>query len=339
MPGMRVSDRVSSLVDAYGRAITYLRLSVTDRCDLRCAYCMPERMRFLPRAELLDVDELDRLASAFIRQGVRKLRLTGGEPLVRKDLLPLIVRLSRHLDSGALDEIALTTNGTQLAKHAKALASTGVRRVNVSLDSIDAETFARITRGGRLSQVTEGVDAALRAGLKVKINTVVLCDDNLHDVVQIAEWAHARGADISFIEVMPLGEVEADRSDQHVPMPLVRQLLTGRWAMTDLALRTGGPARYVRTDEGGTIGFITPLTSNFCDGCNRVRVTCTGQLTLCLGRETQVDLRAVLRSTNDDQVLQEAIARAMWRKPRAHDFLIAAGSSRGIARHMSVTGG
>ncbi len=327
------------MIDAYGRSITYLRLSVTDRCDLRCVYCMPERMRFLPRAELLDLGELDRLASAFVCNGVRKLRLTGGEPLVRKGLIDLVAGLSRHLRSGALDELTLTTNGTRLADYARALAAHGVRRVNVSLDSLDPATFARITRGGRLDRVIDGIDAAIAAGLKVKLNTVALRHDNLADAAAIAEWAHARGADISFIEVMPLGEVEADRIDQHVPMTEVRRRLEHRWTLYSVASRTGGPARYVRTNEGGTIGFITPLSENFCDDCNRVRVTCTGQLYLCLGQDVRIDLRAVLRSSADDAVLEGEITRAMGRKPRGHDFLIAASATQGVERHMSVTGG
>ncbi len=327
------------MIDAYGRAITYLRLSVTDRCDLRCAYCMPERMTFLPRAEVLSFAELDRLASGFIRQGVRKLRLTGGEPLVRKGFVDFVAGLSRHLASGVLDEIVLTTNGTRLAEHAQALASHGIRRVNVSLDSLNRSTYASITRGGDLGRAVAGVDAALAAGISIKINTVALANDNLSDVVELAEWAHARGAAISFIEVMPLGEVEADRVDQHVPLGDVRRRLEQRWTLTDLALNTGGPARYVQTDEGGTIGFITPLSNNFCDSCNRVRVTCTGQLYLCLGQDARVDLRAILRSTRDDAPLDAAIARAMHRKPRAHDFMIAPAVTQGVERHMSVTGG
>ena len=327
------------MIDAYGRAITYLRLSVTDRCDLRCAYCMPERMTFLPRAEVLSFAELDRLASGFIRQGVRKLRLTGGEPLVRKGFVEFVAGLSRHLASGALDEITLTTNGTRLAEHAGALAAHGVRRVNVSLDSLDPATYARITRGGDLDRVIGGIDAAIAAGIAVKINTVALAHDNLADVGALAGWAHARGAAISFIEVMPLGEVEAERIDQHVRLDEVRRRLERRWTLTDLAMNTGGPARYVRTDEGGTIGFITPLSDNFCASCNRVRVTCTGQLYLCLGQDARVDLRDILRSTDDDAQLDAAIARAMHRKPRAHDFRIAAAATHGVARHMSVTGG
>ena len=327
------------MIDAYGRAITYLRLSVTDRCDLRCAYCMPEQMAFLPRADMLSFADLDRLASGFIRQGVRKLRLTGGEPLVRKGFVEFVGGLSRHLRSGALDELTLTTNGTRLTDHAAALAAHGVRRVNVSLDSLDPATYARITRGGDLGRVIAGIDAAIAAGIAVKINTVALAQDNLADVVGLAEWAHGRGAAISFIEVMPLGEVEADRIDQHVRLDAVRSLLEKRWSLTDLALDTGGPARYVRTDDGGTIGFITPLSNNFCDRCNRVRVTCTGQLYLCLGQDARVDLRAILRATADNAPLDAAIARAMRRKPRAHDFMIAPAATHGVARHMSVTGG
>ena len=326
------------MIDAYGRSITYLRLSVTDRCDLRCAYCMPERMTFLPKDEVLGLDELDTLATAFIRQGVRKLRLTGGEPLVRKGFVELVAGLSRHLASGALDELVLTTNGTRLAEHAEALARHGVSRVNVSIDSLDPATYARITRGGEVARVIAGVDAALAAGIKVKINSVALAEDNLGEVVALADWAHRRGAAISFIEVMPLGEVEAERSNQHVPMAEVRRRLEQRWMLTPLVLNTGGPARYVRTNAGGTIGFITPLSQNFCDSCNRVRVTCTGQLYLCLGQETRVDLRAILRS-GDAMALDEAIARAMHRKPRAHDFFIAPARTQGVERHMSVTGG
>ena len=327
------------MIDAYGRAITYLRLSVTDRCDLRCAYCMPERMTFLPRAEVLSFAELDRLASGFIRQGVRKLRLTGGEPLVRKGFTAFVAGVSRHLASGALDEVTLTTNGTRLAEHAEALAAVGVRRVNVSLDSLDPATYARVTRGGDVARVIAGIDCAMTAGISVKLNVVALAEDNLGDVVALAEWAHERGATISFIEVMPLGEVEAERVDQHVPLTEVRRRLERRWRLTDVAMNTGGPARYARTDAGGTIGFITPLSDNFCSSCNRVRVTCTGQLYLCLGQDARVDLRSLLRSGADDAVLDDAIARAMHRKPRAHDFLIAPTATQGVARHMSVTGG
>ena len=327
------------MIDPFGRTISYLRLSVTDRCDLRCTYCMPERMTFLPRAEVLSLDELDRLAAAFIRKGVRKLRLTGGEPLVRRNILDLIRSLSRFLRSGDLDELTLTTNGSRLAAHAADLARCGVRRVNVSLDSLDPETYARITRGGRLDRVIDGIDAAIGAGLEVKLNAVALREDNLHDLVGLALWAHARGAALTLIEVMPMGAVEAERVDQHVPMTEVRRRFEQRWMLTDLARRTGGPARYVRTDEGGTIGFITPLSRNFCDGCNRVRVTCTGEMYMCLGRAARADLRAPLRASADDILLGAAIDEAIGRKPRGHDFVIRAGAAPAVARHMSVTGG
>jgi cyclic pyranopterin phosphate synthase len=327
------------MIDPFGRTISYLRLSVTDRCDLRCTYCMPERMTFLPRAEMLSLDELDRLASAFVRKGVRKLRLTGGEPLVRRNILDLIDSLSRFLRSGDLDELTLTTNGTRLAEHAEGLARRGVRRVNVSLDSLEPATYARITRGGRLDGTVAGIDAALAAGLEVKINAVALLHDNLDDLVALAEWAHAKGAALTVIEVMPMGSVGAERADQHVPMTEVRRRLERRWTLTDLARRTGGPARYVRTDEGGTIGFITPLSRNFCDGCNRVRVTCTGEMFQCLGQSARADLRAPLRASADDGLLDAAIDEAIGRKPRGHDFVIRAGAAPAVARQMSVTGG
>jgi cyclic pyranopterin phosphate synthase len=327
------------MIDPFGRRISYLRLSVTDRCDLRCTYCMPERMAFLPRAEVLGLDELDRLAAAFIRKGVRKLRLTGGEPLVRRDVMALVGGLSRFLASGALDELTLTTNGTRLAQHAADLARCGVGRVNVSLDSLDPATYARITRGGRLEQVIQGIDAAIAAGLEVKVNAVALRDDNLDDLVGLAEWAHGRGAGLTVIEVMPMGSVEAERIDQHVPMAEVRARFAQRWTLTDLARRTGGPARYVRTDDGGTIGFITPLSRNFCDGCNRVRVTCTGEMYMCLGQAARADLRAPLRAATDDGLLGAAIDEAIGRKPKGHDFVIRAGAAPAVARHMSVTGG
>jgi cyclic pyranopterin phosphate synthase len=327
------------MIDPFGRTIDYLRLSVTDRCDLRCRYCMPARMTFLPRAEVLALSELDRLAAAFIRKGVRKLRLTGGEPLVRKDVMALVGGLSRFLASGNLDELTLTTNGTRLARHAAELAACGVRRINVSLDSLDPETYARITRGGRLAEVVAGIDAALAAGIAVKLNAVALRGDTLDDLVGLAEWAHARGAELTVIEVMPMGPVEAERIDQHVPMAQVRRRFEQRWTLTDLARRTGGPARYVRTDAGGTIGFITPLSRNFCDGCNRVRVTCTGQLYMCLGQAARADLRAPLRASTDDGLLDAAIDEAIGRKPRGHDFVIRAGAGPAVDRHMSVTGG
>ena len=327
------------MIDPFGRKIDYLRLSVTDRCDLRCTYCMPERMTFLPRSELLGLGELDRLAAAFVRKGVRKLRLTGGEPLVRKGVIGLVDGLSRFVASGALDELTLTTNGTRLARHAADLARCGIRRINVSLDSLNPDTYARITRGGRLDEVVAGIDAALAAGLAVKINAVALREDNLDDLVGLAEWAHARGAALTVIEVMPIGSVEAERIDQHVPMSEVRRRFEQRWTLTDLALRTGGPARYVRTQDGGTIGFITPLSRNFCDGCNRVRVTCTGQIYMCLGQTARADLRAPLRASMDDRLLEAAIDEAIGRKPKGHDFVIRAGAAPAVERHMSATGG
>ena len=325
------------MIGSHAASITYLRLSVTDRCDLRCAYCMPERMEFLPRSEVLSLDELDRLASLFIKMGITKLRLTGGEPLVRKGFIGLVERLSRHLGAG-LDELVITTNGTRLAEHAAALAQHGVKRINVSIDCLDPATYARITRGGDIANVIAGVDAAIAAGIKVKLNTVALANDNLGEVVALADWAHQRGAAISFIEVMPLGDVEAERIDQHVPMTEVRQRLAERWSLTPLTLNTGGPARYVRTEAGGTIGFITPLSDNFCGSCNRVRVTCTGQLYLCLGHDAKTDLRGLLRS-GDEDALRARIAGAMRHKPLAHDFMIAPTMVQGVERHMSVTGG
>ena len=325
------------MIDVYGREITYLRLSVTDRCDLRCAYCMPQAMRFLPRAEVLGLDELDRMASAFIRCGVRKLRLTGGEPLVRKGIIDLVAGLSRHLRTGALDELTLTTNGTQLARHAEALACHGIRRANVSLDTLNPATFTRLTRGGDLGEVVAGIDAARAAGLRVKLNTVALRDDNVSETTELVAWARARNCDISFIEVMPMGAVDAERIDQHVPLSQVRARIEARWPLTDLGFSSGGPARYARTADGQRIGFITPLSGNFCDGCNRVRLTCTGTLFLCLGQDASVDLRAIMRAGEDDAALESAILRAMHRKPRRHDFTIAKQPS--VARHMSVTGG
>ncbi len=328
------------MIDPFGRTVSYLRLSVTDRCDLRCTYCMPARMTFLPRAQVLSLEELDRLAAAFIRKGVCKLRLTGGEPLVRKDVMALVGGLSRFLKDGALDELTLTTNGTRLARYAAQLAACGVRRVNVSLDSLDPETYARITRGGRLAEAVAGIDAAIGAGIAVKVNAVALRGDNLDDLVGLAEWAHKRGAELTVIEVMPMGLVDAERIDQHVPMTEVRRRFEQRWTLSNVARRTGGPARYVRTDEGGTIGFITPLSRNFCDGCNRVRVTCTGELYMCLGQEARANLRTPLRArTEDDALLDATIDEAIGRKPKGHDFVIRAGRRPAVERHMSVTGG
>ena len=326
------------MIDPFGRLVTYLRLSVTDRCDLRCTYCMPEKMRFLPRSEILSIEELDRLASAFVRLGVRKLRLTGGEPLVRRGVMTLVEGLARHLDSGAIDELTMTTNGTRLAEFAGGLAAAGVRRINVSLDHLDPKEYERITRGGDVAKVIAGIDAAMAAGIAIKINTVALRHDNADHLVTLAEWAHTRGAELSLIEVMPLGAVEADRIDQYLPLSVVRATFAERWTLTDIVRSTGGPARYVRTNEGGTIGFITPLTHNFCGGCNRVRVTATGQLFLCLGNDADADLRGPLRSAGDDDALDAAIAEAMTRKPERHSFDHGQ-KAPAVARHMSMTGG
>lgn len=328
------------LVDPFGRTISYLRVSVTDRCDLRCIYCMNERMRFLPRAELLTLEELDRLCAAFVARGVRRLRFTGGEPLVRKGFLDLLREVGRHLNGGGLDEITVTTNGVQLAAFAEPLAHAGVKRVNVSVDSLDRATFARIARRDRLPQVLEGIDAAIQAGLKVKLNTVALKHDNAHEIPDLIKWAHARGLDITLIETMPLGEIDEDRADQFISLANVREDMASYWTLHDLPDRTGGPARYVRVAEtGGRLGFITPLTHNFCEGCSRVRLTCTGRLYLCLGHETSVDLRAPLRASADDALLQEAIDAAIELRPKGHDFSIERLSQPSTQRHMSVTGG
>jgi cyclic pyranopterin phosphate synthase len=329
------------LVDPFGRAITYLRVSVTDRCDFRCVYCMTENMSFLPKAEVLTLEEIDRLCSAFVARGVRKLRLTGGEPLVRRGIMTLVTSLSRHLRSGALDELTLTTNGSQLAKYADGLAAAGIRRINVSLDTLDAEKFRAITRWGALDQVLAGIDAAQTAGLKVKINTVALKGVNDDEFPQLIAWAHGRGMDLTVIEVMPLGEIGEGRLDQYLPLSLVRAQLAGRFALEDIDYRTGGPARYVRVAEtGGRLGFITPLTHNFCESCNRVRVTCTGTLYMCLGQEDAADLRKPLRASEGNALLFAAIDEAIARKPKGHDFIIDRRHKRpALARHMSVTGG
>jgi cyclic pyranopterin phosphate synthase len=330
------------LIDPYLRAITYLRVSVTDRCDFRCVYCMAEHMEFLPKRELLTLEELDRLCTNFIELGVRKLRITGGEPLVRKNIMYFFERMGRHLASGALDELTLTTNGSQLARFAEPLARIGVRRVNVSLDTLDERKFREITRWGRLAQVLEGIDAAQAAGLHVKINTVALKgvnDDEFHSLV---EWCNQRGMDLTFIEVMPMGDLgNEDRLEQYYPLDALRAHLAERWTLTDSDYRTGGPARYVRVDETGQrIGFITPLTHNFCESCNRVRLTCTGTLYMCLGQEDAADLRRVLRATEDDEAVKAAIREAIGRKPRGHDFDYSRQQVRGqVSRHMSVTGG
>ena len=329
------------LVDPFGRAITYLRVSVTDRCDFRCVYCMAANMSFLPKAEVLTLEELDRLCSAFVARGVRKLRLTGGEPLVRRGIMTLITSLSRHLRSSALDELTLTTNGSQLTKYADRLAEAGIRRINVSLDTLDPEKFRTITRWGAFDQVMAGIDAAQAAGLKIKINSVALKGVNDEEFPRLIAWAHGRGMDLTLIEVMPLGEIGEGRLDQYVPLSLVRAELAKRFTLEDIDYHTGGPARYVRIAEtGGRLGFITPLTHNFCESCNRVRVTCTGTLYMCLGQEDAADLRKPLRASEGNDLLFAAIDEAISRKPKGHDFIIDRRHRRpALARHMSVTGG
>jgi cyclic pyranopterin phosphate synthase len=329
------------LIDPFARAITYLRVSVTDRCDFRCVYCMSEHMTFLPKADLLSLEELDRLCSAFVARGVSKLRLTGGEPLVRRGIMTLFRSLSRHLASGALKELTLTTNGSQLEKYASELKDCGVERVNVSIDTLDPDKFRAITRWGDLGKVLAGVDAAQRAGLKVKINAVALKGVNEDEIADLASWAHGRGMDLTLIEVMPLGETGESRLDQYLPLSLVRTRLAERYTLADIDHRTGGPARYVRVQEtGGRLGFITPLTHNFCESCNRVRITCTGTLYMCLGQEDAADLRAALRASESDALLHAAIDEAISRKPKGHDFVIDRQHQRpAVSRHMSVTGG
>jgi cyclic pyranopterin phosphate synthase len=330
-----------ALVDPFGRAITYLRVSVTDRCDFRCVYCMAENMTFLPKADLLSLEELDRLCSVFVGNGVRKLRLTGGEPLVRRGIMTLVASLSRHLAAGALDELTITTNGSQLAKYAGELATHGVERINVSLDTLDPDKFRAITRWGELDKVLAGIDAALAAGLRVKINAVALKGVNEDELGDLAAWAHGRGMDLTIIEVMPLGDIGAGRLEQYLPLSLVRARLSERYTLDEIDYRTGGPARYVRVKEtGGRLGFITPLTHNFCESCNRVRVTCTGTLYMCLGQEDAADLRTPLRLSPDNDVLEQAITDAIARKPKGHDFIIDRRHQRpALARHMNVTGG
>lgn len=332
---------VRPLVDPYGRHITYIRVSVTDRCDFRCVYCMAEDMQFLPKRDLLTLEELDRLCGAFVARGTRKIRLTGGEPLVRRDLMRLVRGLSRHLESGALQELTLTTNGSQLGRFAGELASAGVRRVNVSMDSRDPQVFRDITRRGDLAVVLDGIDKAQAAGLAVKINMVALKGVNDHEIPSMMEWAHGRGMDLTLIEVMPMGEIGENRIDQYLPLSQVRASLMERYTLTDCTYRTAGPARYVQVAEtGGRLGFITPLTHNFCESCNRVRVTCTGTLYMCLGQDDAADLRAALRASPTDERLDAAILEAIARKPKGHDFIIDREHARpAVARHMSVTGG
>ena len=330
------------LIDPFARAISYLRVSVTDRCDFRCVYCMSENMTFLPKKELLTLEELDRMCSAFIRMGVEKLRITGGEPLVRRDIMTFFRAMNRHLASGALKELTLTTNGSQLARFAEDLAAAGVRRINVSLDTLDEEKFARVTRWGRLPQVMKGIDAAQRAGLRVKINTVALKGFNEDELFALTEWCAKRDMDLTFIEVMPMGDMgEEDRIGQYWSLDDLRGQLGQEYTLTDLDHRTGGPARYVQLEETGQqVGFITPLTHNFCESCNRVRLTCTGELFMCLGQEDNADLRAPLRASESDAPLEEAIRAAISRKPKGHDFDYSRQKADGqMSRHMSHTGG
>jgi cyclic pyranopterin phosphate synthase len=329
------------MIDPFGRRITYLRVSVTDRCDFRCLYCMAEEMTFLPKREVLSLEELDRACSAFVRLGARKLRLTGGEPLVRKNVMSLFRGLGRHLATGALDELTLTTNGSQLARFADELYACGVRRVNVSLDTLDPDKFAAITRWGRIEKVLAGIEAATNAGLAVKINAVALkgiTEDGLDEMIA---WCGTRGFDLTLIETMPLGDIGGDRTDQYLPLSLVRKRLRERWTLSDIDYSSGGPARYMRVEETGRrLGFITPLTHNFCESCNRVRLTCTGTLYMCLGQEDAADLRTPLRSSESDGPLIEAIHEAIGRKPKGHDFVIdRRGDRPAVTRHMSLTGG
>ena len=335
------STVTTDLVDPFGRGIEYLRVSVTDRCDFRCVYCMSEHMTFLPKKDLLSLEELDRLCSAFIARGVRKLRLTGGEPLVRKNIMWLIQSLGRHLKSGALQELTLTTNGSQLEKYAADLKAAGVCRINVSLDTLDPVKFKAVTRWGELPTVLRGIKAAEDAGLKVKINAVALKGVNEHEIEDLVRFAHGRGADLTLIETMPLGDIDGDRTDQYLPLSVVRARLMDHFTLEDSPYRTGGPARYVTAKEtGGRIGFITPLTHNFCESCNRVRLTCTGTLYMCLGQDDAADLRAPLRAHADDSALQSAITEAIARKPKGHDFIIDRRTAKpAVSRHMSVTGG
>ena len=342
MSGSPSSDHlIRPMVDPFGRTIRYLRVSVTDRCDLRCFYCMSEDMTFLPKKDLLTLEELDRLCSAFIAKGVRKIRLTGGEPLVRRNVMSLVRSLSRHLGTGALDELTLTTNGSQLARFAAELRDCGVRRVNVSLDTLDAARFRAITRWGDLDKVLAGIEAARDAGLAVKINAVALKNVNEEEIPSLMEWAHGKGMALTLIEVMPMGDIGEGRIDQYVPLSLLRARLAQHYTLTDLDDDTGGPARYVRvTETGGKLGFITPMTHNFCESCNRVRITCTGTLHTCLGHEDASDLRKPLRASADDELLSAAIDRAIGLKPKGHDFIIDRRHNRpSVSRHMSVTGG
>jgi cyclic pyranopterin phosphate synthase len=329
------------MIDPFGRAITYLRVSVTDRCDFRCVYCMAEDMTFLPKRDLLTLEELDRLCTAFVDKGVRKLRLTGGEPLVRRNIMSLVRSLGRHIESGKMDELTVTTNGSQLDRFAGELHDAGVRRINVSLDTLDKAKFKAITRWGEIGKVMSGIKAAREAGLAVKINTVALKGVNDDEIETMIRWAHGEGLDMTLIETMPMGEIDGDRTDQYLPLSLLRANLAERFTLEEIPYKTGGPARYVTVREtGGRLGFITPMTHNFCESCNRVRVTCTGTLYMCLGQDDAADLRDPLRASEGNELLDAAIDEAILRKPKGHDFVIDRRSNRpSVGRHMSVTGG
>jgi len=335
-------NNIPKLIDPFNRAITYLRVSVTDRCDFRCVYCMSENMNFLPKADLLTLEELDKMCSAFISQGVEKLRITGGEPLVRRNIMEFFESISRHLKTGELKELTLTTNGSQLHRFAEKLSEIGIKRINVSLDTLNEQKFSKITRWGRLSQVLNGIDAALAAGIKIKINTVALKDFNEDELQEIVQWCANRQMDLTFIEVMPMGDIgNENRLNQYWPLSDLRNKLSETWTLYDTDEKTGGPARYVRLNETGQkIGFITPMTHNFCESCNRVRLTCTGELYQCLGQEDQVDLRKILRNNSDTKPLIQAIHNAISKKPKGHDFDYSRQSIAGqMTRHMSHTGG
>ena len=335
-------NHTPKLIDPFNRAITYLRVSVTDRCDFRCVYCMSENMNFLPKADLLTLEELDKMCSAFISQGVEKLRITGGEPLVRRNIMKFFESISRHLKTGDLKELTLTTNGSQLHRFAEKLSEIGIKRINVSLDTLNEQKFSKITRWGRLSQVLKGIDAALAAGIKIKINTVALKDFNEDELEEIVQWCANRKMDLTFIEVMPMGDIgNENRLNQYWPLSDLRKKLSETWTLYDTDEQTGGPARYVRLNETGQkIGFITPMTHNFCESCNRVRLTCTGELYQCLGQEDQVDLRKILRNHSDTEPLIQAIHNAISKKPKGHDFDYSRQSISGqMTRHMSHTGG
>lgn len=329
------------MIDPFGRAISYLRVSVTDRCDLRCVYCMAEDMQFLPKKDLLSLEELDRLCSTFVDLGVRKLRLTGGEPLVRRNVMSLIESLGRHLKTGALDELTLTTNGTRLETFAGQLADAGVKRINVSLDTLDADRFRQMTRWGDLNKVLKGIEAAKQAGLAIKINTVAMRDVNDQDIDTMVAWCGDQGFDLTFIETMPMGDIDGDRTEQYLPLSVVRADLQKTWTLDESDYQTGGPARYtICRETGQRIGFITPMTHNFCESCNRVRLTCTGTLYMCLGQDDAADLRTPLRQSESNESLSAAIHEAIGRKPKGHDFFIDRRNNRpAVSRHMSVTGG